>query len=85
MKEANLAFFIALAVVVVLFKIFTRGSSNTSSAPQTAQVAPAVTPVLPSSQSDPLTEAAYNQQPADFAPALGADENTGGEEPLGAL
>jgi hypothetical protein len=87
MKEANLALFIGLAVVVVLFKIFTRGDNSSAPNPaqQSAQLAPAAAPVLPSSSNDPLTEAAYNQQPTDFAPALGATENTGGDEPLGAL
>jgi hypothetical protein len=75
MKQANLAIFLALAVVVVIVKIATRNTGEKPSATGGTAVPP-----LGAAETDAITEAAYHQDASDFAAATGADENIGGEE-----
>lgn len=74
MKQANLAFMLALVAVVVIFKIATRKTSNPGATGGTP-IDPMATP-----ENGAITEAAYHQAPNEFSAATGADENTSGEE-----
>ncbi len=76
MKQANLAFLLALGVVVIIFKIATR---NTAASDQSATGGAPVVP-LDAALNVPITEAAYHQGASAFAAATGPDEGMSGEE-----
>jgi hypothetical protein len=74
LKQANLAFFLALAAVVVFWKLATRDTAEKPSATGGTPINPLGAP-----ETDAITEAAYHQDASDFSPAFG-DVNSGGEE-----
>lgn len=75
MKQINLIFTVGVVLAVVFYKIATR---KTGAAASQTGGTPAAT--LGASVNTQIDEAAYNQEPSDFAAATGADENTSGEE-----
>lgn len=72
---------IAIALVA-LAVIGRRKNTSTAPAPVPRQLPSSSTEFLAPGVNIPQPESAYYSGASDFAPATGADENTGGEEVL---